>query len=71
MSIVDELKRTLASFPEATADAAELVRLQQFLAEMKIAGIARTREYDLPRPDTIGRASSKVAPRGHLTMRRT
>jgi hypothetical protein len=68
MPVVEELKKALAGFPEIAPNPAELVRLQQFLAEMKTAGIARTREYDLPLPDTIGRAASKV-PAGHLAKR--
>jgi hypothetical protein len=68
MPVVEELKRILVSFPEATPDAAELARLRQFLTEMKDAGVAKTREYDLPQPDTIGRAAAS-APRGHLTKR--
>lgn len=70
MPVLEELKRILASFPEATPDVAELARLRQFLTEMKDAGVAKTREYDLPRPDTIGRAATS-APRGHLTRRRS
>jgi hypothetical protein len=56
MAIVDELTNTLANFPRSTRDPEELARLQHFLAEMKDAGVAKTREYDLPRPDTIGRS---------------
>jgi len=51
------MKKTLAAeSPTATTGAEELTRLQQFLLEMKAAGVAKVREYDLPRPDTIGRA---------------
>jgi len=66
MSIVDDLKRTLASFPDTSVHPAELARLQQFFTQMKDAGVARTREYDLPRPDTIGRISSSFPSRTGL-----
>jgi hypothetical protein len=69
MPVVEELKKALATFPQITPDPAELARLQQFLAEMKTAGIAKTREYDLPQPDTIGRAARNLPLRGHLTRR--
>jgi hypothetical protein len=65
MPIVEQLERTLAAFPNASPDPEELVRLQRFFNEMKDAGVARTREYDLPRPDTIGRAV--VAKHGKAT----
>jgi hypothetical protein len=71
MPVVEELKKVLAKFPQVTADPAELARLQQFLAEMKTAGIAKPREYDLPLPDTIGRAARNLPTRGHLTRRRS
>ncbi len=69
MLVVEELKKMLARFPQVTPDPAELSRLQQFLAEMKMAGIAKTREYDLPQPDTIGRAARNLPIRGHLARR--
>jgi len=56
MAIVDDLKKTLAEFPSVTPDAGDLARLQQFFERMKALGVAKTREYDIPRPDTIGRA---------------
>ena len=59
MAIVDELNRTLETFPPISPDPNELARLRLFLAEMKIAGIAKTREYDLPQPDTIGHTATK------------
>lgn len=55
MPIVDELKETLSNFPRVTPNSDELARLQSFLCAMKNAGIATTREYDIPLPDTIGR----------------
>lgn len=69
MTLVEDLKTALANFAGVTSDAAELARLQQFLTEMTTAGVAKTREYDLPQPDTIGRAAKNVAPRSHLTRR--
>lgn len=56
MPIIDDLKKTLAEFPSVTPNPEDLARLQQFFYQMKEVGIARTREYDIPRPDTIGRA---------------
>ena len=56
MPILDDLKKTLAEFPSVTPNPDDLVRLQQFLNQMKDLGVAKTREYDIPRPDTIGRA---------------
>jgi len=55
MQLVDQLKKTLKDCPVVSSDLEELARLQQFLQRMKDAGVARTREYDLPLPDTIGR----------------
>lgn len=69
MTLVDKLKETLETFRTGTSDSEELERLQQFLSEMKSAGVARTREYDLPQPDTIGRAAQNLEPREHLTRR--
>ena len=56
MPILDDLQKTLAKFPSRSPDPKELTRLQSFFAAMKEAGIAKTRRYDLPRPDTIGRS---------------
>lgn len=56
MAIFDDLKKMLAEFPSVTADPEDLERLQQFLKQMKDAGVAKTHEYDIPQPDTIGRA---------------
>jgi hypothetical protein len=56
MPIVEDLKTALAQSPPATPDPSELARLQQFFTKMKDAGVAKTREYDLPQPDTIGRS---------------
>ena len=60
MGIVDQLERTLEDFPASSSNPEELARLQEFLQRMKDAGVARTREYDLPPPDTIGRALVKT-----------
>lgn len=69
MPVVEELKKALARFPQVTSNPAELARLQRFLAEMKTAGIAKTREYDIPQQDTIGRAAMNLPLRDHLTRR--
>ncbi len=55
MPISDRLAQTLAKFPSVTSNPDDLARLQQFLKQMKDSGVAKTREYDIPRPDTIGR----------------
>jgi len=55
MPIVHDLKKTLAEFPSVTPNPEDLARLQQFFNQMRDIGIAKTREYDIPRPDTIGR----------------
>jgi len=60
MAIVEDLKKAVAKFPAGTRDPEELVRLQRFFREMKDAGVARTREYNLPPPDTIGRSMLQV-----------
>lgn len=54
MSIIDEINKVKVEFPTTTSNAAELQRLDQFLTEMKRAGVARTQEYNIPQPDTIG-----------------
>jgi len=69
MPIVERLEGMLTSFPRVTPSAAELARLQQFFTEMKDAHIAKTREYDLPRPDTLGRAASSFTSQRHSTRR--
>jgi hypothetical protein len=56
MPVVEQLKRAIASYPTTCREPEELARLGEFLQRMKDAGIARTREYDLPQPDTLGRA---------------
>lgn len=56
MDVTDRVKRTLEDFPEHGTKQDELLRLEDFLKKMKDAGIAKTREYDLPLPDTLGRA---------------
>ena len=55
MQIDERVQKALAEYPTKCNDQHELVRLQEFYQPMKEAGIARTREYDLPLPDTIGR----------------
>lgn len=55
MAIDERVRTLLADYPPHSSNAGELARLQEFLQRMKEAGIARTREYDLPRPDTLGR----------------
>ncbi len=60
MPIVDDLTKVLANLPTEMPDAQELMRLQRFLTDMKEAGVAKTRDYDLPRPDTIGRSATEA-----------
>jgi hypothetical protein len=56
MQVDERVKKALAEFPPTSQDQTELARLQEFLQRMKDAGVARTREYDLPQPDTLGRS---------------
>lgn len=63
MQVVKELEKTLAEYPPNSSDTEELARLRDFLQRMKEAGVARTREYDLPQPDTLGRALVEGAKR--------
>jgi hypothetical protein len=56
MDLSDRVKKSLADYPEFCSSPDELTRLEEFLKKMKEAGIAKTREYDLPLPDTLGRA---------------
>lgn len=61
MALVDEVSKVLAEFrpdPEQ-----RLESLQNFLEKMKAAGVAKIRQYDLPRPDTIGRSPGGAGPR--------
>lgn len=54
MSIIDEINKVKAEFPSTTSNADELQRLNRFLAEMRQAGVAKTQQYNIPQPDTIG-----------------
>jgi hypothetical protein len=45
----------IVGYEATSSDPAELVRLQEFLQRMKDSGVAKTREYNLPPPDTLGR----------------
>jgi hypothetical protein len=56
MQVVEQLEKALREYPANTRDPEGLARLRDFLQRMKEAGVARTREYDLPQPDTLGRA---------------
>lgn len=55
-SVVDGVRDLLGGFSKTSPDPSELERLQNFLQRMKEAGVAKTREYNIPRPDTLGRA---------------
>ncbi len=57
MSITKRVEDVLDQVP-AMAREPELARLRAFFEEMKEAGVARTPEYDLPLPDTLGRSGS-------------
>ena len=56
MQVIERVKKTLTEYPDISSKPEELARLQEFLQRMKAAGVARTREYDLPLPDTLGHA---------------
>lgn len=55
MATLDQVKKTIEEFPARTSHPHELAKLQAFFDRMKQLGLVRTREYDLPLPDTIGR----------------
>lgn len=55
MKTTEQLKKVLSDYPASNPDAKELTRLSEFFKTMKTKGIARTKEYDIPQPDTIGR----------------
>lgn len=55
-AVVDRVQGAAAAFEAQTLDPEELHRLRSFYDRMKRAGIATTREYDLPQLDTIGRS---------------
>lgn len=69
MAIVDDLRKVLDDFPQQHLEKARLAELRAFLDEMKAAGIAKTREYDLPRPDTVGRVTNNSGPRSEVIPR--
>ena len=56
-TIIDRVQEAVAAFEVRTPDPEELHRLRSFYDRMKRAGIATTREYDLPQLDTIGRTA--------------
>jgi len=56
MQVIERVNKAVAEYPVVSKNQEELIRLQEFLQQMKDAGVARTREYDLPQPDTLGRA---------------
>ena len=57
MAIDERIQKALSDFAAVTKDNDELVRLQEFYQRMKDAGLVKAREYDLPQPDTLGRAT--------------
>lgn len=60
MPLLDEVNRALRQIPQAMAEPDDLARLKAFLDEAKKAGIALSRPYDLPLPDTIGRSVAEI-----------
>jgi hypothetical protein len=54
-TIGDRVREVAETFEAQTSNREELDRLRAFYDRMKRAGIATTREYDLPQLDTIGR----------------
>lgn len=54
MRTVDQVTKILAEQPAIGQYPEDLKSLQDFFQRMKAAGIAKTREYDLPLPDTVG-----------------
>ena len=57
MKIADRVSEAIAARKIEASHPDELVRLQEFLSKMIAEGVAKTREYDLPQPDTLGRTA--------------
>jgi len=56
----ERIRNVLSGYPAVSHDQSELARLQEFLQRMKEAGVVRTRQYDLPQPDTLGRSFANM-----------
>lgn len=69
MATVDDLRSVLNDYPQRHANDQRFADLREFLAEMKAAGIATTREYDLPRADTVGRVATNSGARNEVVPR--
>jgi hypothetical protein len=50
-----EIKKMKTTLEKNSARKKEIERLSDFMEKMKAAGLAKSREYDLPGPDTIGK----------------
>ncbi len=70
MTIVDEIHKLMSEFPPTTPEAEELQRLSRFLTEMKRIGVAKTQEYNLPRPDTLGRGLLQMSLKRSVSIQR-
>ena len=56
MPVAKKVSATIPTFKTKPENARELERLRDFMERMKAEGIATTRGYDIPRPDTLGRS---------------
>ncbi len=55
MSIVEEVKKEIVEQTKTLSKDRDFVRLQDFYAEMKELGVAKSSSYDLPPLDTLGK----------------
>lgn len=62
MEVRERVTKALAEFAAASPNPEELGRLRDFVERMKDAGLWKPREYDLPLPDTLGRALVERGP---------
>lgn len=65
MTTVDQLKKLINGFESQSQDLEDLERLRSFYERMKREGVAKTRNYEIPQVDTIGRAIYRELGPGH------
>lgn len=69
MQTNERLKKLLEEHPCDNEISIELSKLQDFLNEMKEAGVVVDQQYNLPQPDTIGRNATRASVRQLTTPR--
>jgi hypothetical protein len=57
MSVSNRMKKVILEFPSTTGNPADLHRLDQFVRDMKRAGILKKPEYNIPQRATAGEVS--------------